>query len=127
MIILALKTTEEYFDPAQTQLLETNNEIPIKYVVRENRTGEDLEVFDSYTDAEDFVEEYQQRQYENTTKKAWGEIKELPNEELLHLLSAYDEYVRQIVDHNEGEPVTVAEFYENDFQDYFKEWRSDLL
>lgn len=61
------------------------------------------------------------------TKTAWGEIKELPNEKLLHLLSAYDEYVRQIVDQNEGEPVTVAEFYENDFQDYFKEWRSDLL
>lgn len=58
MIILALKTTEEYFDPAQTQLLETNSEIPIKYVVRENPMGEDLEVFNSYTDAECFIEKY---------------------------------------------------------------------
>lgn len=125
MIILTMKTTEEY--SVDGQVVETNTCIPYKWVVRENWQGEDLEVFDTKTEAETFVREYQQRQYERTTKKAWGEIKELPNEELLHLLSAYDEYVRQIVDENEGEPVTVAEFYENDFQDYFKEWRSDLL
>lgn len=125
MIILTMKTTEEY--SVDGQVVETNTCIPYKWVVRENWQGEDLEVFDTKTEAETFVKEYQQRQYENMTKTAWGEIKELPNEELLHLLSAYDEYVRQIVDQNEGEPVTVAEFYENDFQDYFKDWRSDLL
>lgn len=125
MIILTMKTTEEY--SVDGQVVETNTCIPYKWVVRENWQGEDLEVFDTKTEAETFVKEYQQRQYENMTKTAWGEIKELPNEELLHLLSAYDEYVRQIVDENEGEPVTVAEFYENDFQDYSKEWRSDLL
>lgn len=125
MIILTMKTTEEY--SVDGQVVETNTCIPYKWVVRENWQGEDLEVFDTKTEAETFVKEYQRRQYEGITKKAWGEIRELPNEELLHLLSAYDEYVRQIVDENEGEPVTVAEFYENDFQDYFKELRSDLL
>ena len=125
MIILALKTTEEYL--ADGQVVETNTCIPYKWVVRENWQGEDLDVFDTKSEAETFVKEYQQRQYQGMIKTAWGEIKELPKEKTAHLLAAYDEYVRQIVELGEGEPVTVAEFYENDYQDYFKNWKPDLL
>lgn len=49
-------------------------------------------------------------------KGAEWEITNLEQEELLDLLWAYDEYVRQIITENEGEPVGVKEFYENDYQ-----------
>ena len=57
MIILTLKTTEEY--SVDGQVVETNTCIPMKWVVRENWQGEDLEVFDTKAEAEKFVEEYQ--------------------------------------------------------------------
>ena len=52
--------------------------------------------------------------------KKWGDIKSLSREELLKLLMAYDAYVWEIVNENEGEPVGVCEFYEYDYQEYVK-------
>lgn len=57
MIILTVKTTEEY--SVDGQVVETNTCIPMKWVVRENWQGEDLEVFDTKAEAEKFVKEYQ--------------------------------------------------------------------
>lgn len=48
--------------------------------------------------------------------KVWKEqISKLDKHELLKLLGAYDAYVWQIINENEGEPVCVAEFYINDY------------
>lgn len=64
----------------------------------------------------------------NHIVKIWGEIKELDKQELLHLLASYEEYVRQIVEENEGQPVCLAEFYEWDYLSYFKDdFKSDIL
>lgn len=62
-----------------------------------------------------------------TIKDIWGEIKGLNKEELLHLLSSYDEYVRQVQDENGGEAVCLAEFYTNDYKEYYQNWKSNLL
>ena len=56
-----------------------------------------------------------------TIEKIWKEIKQLNRAELLHLLCSYDEYVRQVQEENGGEAICVAEFYTNDYQDYFKQ------
>lgn len=48
------------------------------------------------------------------------EILKLPRDELAKLLFAYGDYVYQVVNENEGEPVCVEEFYENDYQEYVK-------
>ena len=125
MIILTMKTTEEYL--ADGQVVETNTCIPYKWVVRENWHGEDLEVFDTKTEAEEFVKDYQMKRFKEMQNRAYKDIMGLTRERLLDLIRAYDEYVRQIVDENEGEPVTLAEFYENDYQQYFKEGRENLL
>ena len=67
-------------------------------------------------------------EYNKHIVKIWGEIKRLNKQELLHLLASYEEYVRQIVEENEGQPVCLAEFYEWDYLSYFKnEFKSDIL
>lgn len=64
----------------------------------------------------------------NHIVKIWDEIKQLDKRDLLHLLASYEEYVRQIVEENEGQPVCLAEFYEWDYLSYFKdEFKSDIL
>lgn len=55
-----------------------------------------------------------------TTNKTVEEIKQLPREELLDLLFAYDEYVYEIIVENESTPVGLCEFYEYDYKDYVK-------
>lgn len=49
------------------------------------------------------------------------EINELNKDELFDLLCCYDGYVWQVIHENEGEPVGVAEFFENDYQDILEE------
>lgn len=67
-------------------------------------------------------------EYNKHIVKIWEEIKGLNKQELLHLLASYEEYVRQIVEENEGQPVCLAEFYEWDYLSYFKnEFKSDIL
>lgn len=48
-------------------------------------------------------------------------IRNLPPQELIRLLEAYDEYIQQANDddsYSEGwRPVCIAEFYENEFQE----------
>lgn len=53
--------------------------------------------------------------------KVWKEIKGLSDVELARLLKAYDEYVWQIITENESTPVGVAEFYQYDYQECWKE------
>lgn len=50
----------------------------------------------------------------------WQELSELSHDELFKLLIAYDQYVYQVVNENEGEPVGVLEFWQNDYQEYVK-------
>lgn len=59
-------------------------------------------------------------QFVEWENKKWGDIKSLPREELLELLMAYDAYVWEIINENQGEPVGVCEFYEYDYKDYVK-------
>ena len=66
-------------------------------------------------------------EYKMRVAEIWREIKSLDKAELLHLLSSYDEYVRQIQNETGCKAVSLAEFYIYDFQDYFKHWKSDLL
>lgn len=50
--------------------------------------------------------------------KKWEEIKSLSKEEMFALLSAYDKYVYGYYqEHDEGEPVGVLEFFDNEFQE----------
>lgn len=67
------------------------------------------------------------KEWNNFIVNKWADIKKLGKHELLHLLASYDEYVRQIIEENEGEPVCLAEFYEYDYPDYFINFKSDLL
>ena len=50
----------------------------------------------------------------------WQELRELDHEELFQLLLAYDEYVYQVVNENQSEPVGVLEFYQYDYKEYVK-------
>lgn len=50
----------------------------------------------------------------------WQELRDLPHEELFQLLMAYDEYVYQVVNENQSEPVGVLEFYQYDYKEYVK-------
>ena len=50
----------------------------------------------------------------------WQELRELDHEELFQLLIAYDEYVYQVVNENQREPVGVLEFYQYDYKEYVK-------
>lgn len=54
-------------------------------------------------------------------KDIWKEVRGLSDTELARLLKAYDEYVWQIITENESTPVGIAEFYEYDYQEYWKE------
>lgn len=49
-------------------------------------------------------------------------LEHLDKPELLALACAYSDYVQYFNEHpDEGRPVCIAEFYEHDWQDYFKE------
>lgn len=50
----------------------------------------------------------------------WQELSELSHDELFKLLVAYDEYVYQVVNENQSEPVGVLEFYQYDYKEYVK-------
>lgn len=50
----------------------------------------------------------------------WQELSELSHDELFKLLMAYDQYVYQVVNENEGVPVGVLEFYQYDYQEFMK-------
>lgn len=63
MIILTVKTVEEY--EVDGQVVETNTCIPLKWAVRENWQGEDLELFDTRAEAEQFAKEYEKSQRYN--------------------------------------------------------------
>lgn len=56
----------------------------------------------------------------NAEAKKWVELSKLSKNEIFSLLVAYDEYVFQIVNENQSEPVGVLEFYDNDYQEYVK-------
>ena len=45
----------------------------------------------------------------------------LNREELIDLCESYDNYVWQILNENEGEPVCLSEYIENDWQELRKE------
>ena len=50
-----------------------------------------------------------------------NDFNELEREELLNIIWAYDDYVQQVIEENEGEPVCLLEFVNNDYQEYVKE------
>lgn len=46
-----------------------------------------------------------------------NDFNELSREELLDIIWAYDDYVQQVINENEGEPVCLLEFVNNDYQE----------
>ena len=46
-----------------------------------------------------------------------NDFNELSKEELLDIIWAYDDYVQQVITENEGEPVCLLEFVNNDYQE----------
>ena len=45
-----------------------------------------------------------------------NDFNELSREELLDIIWLYDDYVQQVINENEGEPVCLLEFVNNDYQ-----------
>ena len=41
----------------------------------------------------------------------------LDRDELLNIIWCYDDYVQQVINENEGEPVCLLEFVNNDYQE----------
>lgn len=70
----------------------------------------------------DFDEAYKYYKYLEHNLKISEELDHLDKKELSALVNAYNDYVRHFDEHpDEGKPVGLAEFYEHDWQDYFKE------
>lgn len=44
-------------------------------------------------------------------------LTDMDRDELIKLCMSYDEYVSQIINENEGEPVCLAEYIDNDWQE----------
>ena len=49
-------------------------------------------------------------------------LTDLSREELIRLCECYDGYVGQIINENEGEPVCLEEYIDNDWQELRKEY-----
>ena len=50
-----------------------------------------------------------------------NDFNELGKEELLDIIWKYDDYVQQVINENEGEPVCLLEFVNNDYQELKEE------
>lgn len=44
-------------------------------------------------------------------------LTDMDRDELIKLCMSYDEYVSQIINENDGEPVCLAEYIDNDWQE----------
>lgn len=46
-----------------------------------------------------------------------NDFNNLDRDELLDIIWCYDDYVQQVINENEGEPVCLLEFVNNDYQE----------
>lgn len=69
----------------------------------------------------DFDEAYEYYKRLENQLKIIKELDRLDKKELLALTEAYSDYVQYLQRTNESKPVGIAEFYEYDWQDYYKE------